>query len=682
METEEEQSESVLISARRRRRTKKKSSRSGSSGDVVVHKEGLRAKKKHLSKQIHQGEGFSVDVADESSFKHYMFVNADEYELFSDKRRLMQLIVCYQVLTTHWNSSSCKQPTPLKPRYLFLFDDALFVMKVHDVVDTHTKRYKILGRLNLHDISVEEVGEDMFDVVGRGIGALRFKVGSGVTKVQMVEILRECIRRRQGKPTVVRDKLAPPSDPDDVYETMNFALAVLEKKMRGTATEEEQWQVDELLRHALEMQQRLGSDGPATLTSVTRTGSNTTTTTTRSVKSSISTVMNEQLTAKEAQLRAMEERATAAEAALSRLRGQSADDGHSRNLEIENRTLKAEVDKLRSMMDDKERRNNILREELEALKRATRKDGGDKAYHEGSVDDVLSRIRDGSTHESYKPRQFESSTTHTYQPSTRDSYQSYEPKREHRAVETSNSINLVQQHAPAPSAPSAMKEEKSSSADETSDHKDEGLMSPHEQRSKGVLEEEREAVEEEKARASEPAVSSPPSSNYKYGNVYQEVLQTKKEEETRELESSSEMEETIEEVSYELGEEERDAAEDTQVPAAPESTPNTSTTQSTLAPIAARSPPKVEEGEEGEEEEIEGEEETTLTSEEFSSLEASPLEEFLEGKGLKHLFKPLDKMGVSLVGLHSLDFEGIKALGLEYADTTNLAHAVGCPVTH
>ncbi len=90
---------------------------------------------------------------------------------------------------------------------------------------------------------------------------------------------------------------------------MNFALAVLEKKMRGRASPEEQWQVDQLLSHAMAMQDELHGpadktqlSGPGTARGPAGGGARTT-----------AEHMSEQLRAKEVQLRALEERVATAE---------------------------------------------------------------------------------------------------------------------------------------------------------------------------------------------------------------------------------------------------------------------------------------------------------------------------------------------------------------------------------
>ncbi len=378
---------------------------------------GLHGKKVHASKQIGEGEGYTVDVADQAAFKHYVFVNAEEYGLFDHpQRRFLQTVVCYQVLSTAWNSSTKHDPSSLKPRYLFLFSDAVFVMKIHDVTDGNTRRYRILGHLSLRDLSVEEVGDEMFDLVARGTGAMRFSVGSSLAKTQAVAAFRHAIRIRQGRDRAAEPPSGAPTNPDDVYATMNFALSVLEKKMRGKATEEEQWQVDALLAHALEMQERLhGALGTPTSLPVEsgRGATSTAAVASRPSARGASAVasLQSQLQAKEAQLRAMEERAAAAEAAVSRLRGSNvaaadANNSENRNWTLENRTLRMDADRLRAQLEERDKQLAAMRDELSSLKKATRSDQNvDVPYHEGSVDDILTRIQRGPSASSGAPRQ-------------------------------------------------------------------------------------------------------------------------------------------------------------------------------------------------------------------------------------------------------------------------------------
>jgi hypothetical protein len=87
------------------------------------------------------------------------------------------------------------------------------------------------------------------------------QVGSNLTRAQTVSLLHDTIERRKElhrpTPSPAPYDIPPPQNPDDVYETMNYALSVLEKKMRGTASDKEKWQVEQLLRHAVAMQNRL-----------------------------------------------------------------------------------------------------------------------------------------------------------------------------------------------------------------------------------------------------------------------------------------------------------------------------------------------------------------------------------------------------------------------------------------
>jgi hypothetical protein len=115
---------------------------------------------------------------------------------------------------------------------------------------------------------------------------------------------------------------------------MNFALSVLEKKLKGKATEEERWRVDQLLRHALEMQEQL--HGPL-MNAKDKKGA-------FAVSASNVGALQSQLAAKETQLRAMEDRAASAEAALSRARGTALqEDDQLRTLAVDNRKLRGEV---------------------------------------------------------------------------------------------------------------------------------------------------------------------------------------------------------------------------------------------------------------------------------------------------------------------------------------------------
>ena len=363
-------------------------------GRVVVHGGGLRGKRRHAAKQMSSGEGFSVEVADEAAFKHYVFVNAEEYGLFDRKRRFLQMFVCYQVLTTQWDSRTKRDPSSLKPRYLFLFSDTLFIMKLHDSSDTNARRYRILGRLLLRDLSVEEVGDDMFDVVASSTGALRFAVGSNVTKTQAVASIQEAVRRHQrrvrGGPIQPRADVPVPSDPDDVFEAMNYALAVLEKKLRGTATQEEQWQADVLLQHAMAMQDAQHGPRDAALERENAQAA---------AVGGADGSLRARLAAKEAQLRATESRAAAAESAVARLRGNNAaPDANQPDLALENRQLRERLDRVRAQSEESERQLRATQQELLVIRRAqSSSTAGDLQYHEGSVDQIISRIQQAPT---------------------------------------------------------------------------------------------------------------------------------------------------------------------------------------------------------------------------------------------------------------------------------------------
>lgn len=279
------------------------------------------------------------------------------------------------------------ESSSLKPRYLFIYHDAVFVMKQHDQTDTNTRRYRILARLALVDLTVDEVGDDMFDLVCTNAGAMRYKVGTNVTRAQVVSLLREAIEKRRARhapTTTIADDLPTPQNPDDVYEAMNYALAVLEKKMRGKASEKEQWQVDQLLKHALSMQDR--QHGERTVASVSGN---------RTITGPTGNDLVAQLKAKEAQLRAMEDRAATAEAALSRFRGTAEleDSGH-RSLVAENRMLRVNADRLTALVEEKEKLLSSLREEVSALRTSSAPvDGSRRVYDKGTVDEVLENIR-------------------------------------------------------------------------------------------------------------------------------------------------------------------------------------------------------------------------------------------------------------------------------------------------
>ncbi len=65
-----------------------------------------------------------------------------------------------------------------------------------DGVDTNTRRYRILARLALADTSVAPAGDDMFDLVCRNAGALRFKLGSALARGQTVALFATAIEQR------------------------------------------------------------------------------------------------------------------------------------------------------------------------------------------------------------------------------------------------------------------------------------------------------------------------------------------------------------------------------------------------------------------------------------------------------------------------------------------------------
>ena len=160
-----------------------------------------------------------------------------------------------------------------------------------------------------------------------------------------------------------------------------------------TATEEERWQADALLRHALQMQE--SQYGPLDMAALAEKRSRVALEASDASASNAAASLRARLDAKERQLRATEDRAAAAEAAVARLRGgASAEDAEQRNLALENRKLRENLDRLRAQSEENERLLRAAQQELDATRRASRIDpSGDVAYHEGSVDQIISRIQ-------------------------------------------------------------------------------------------------------------------------------------------------------------------------------------------------------------------------------------------------------------------------------------------------
>ena len=619
---------------------------------------GLKGKKTHASKQVDEGEGYSVDVADEAAFKHYVFVNADEYGLFDHpQRRFLKTVVCYQVLSTAWNSSTKHDPSSLKPRFLFLFSDALFVMKMHDVTDTNTRRYRILGRINLLDLTVEEVGDDMFDLLARGMGAMRFSVGSSITKTQTVTAFRKAIRHRQGRAGGRHARVIPPtgapSNPDDVYATMNFALSVLEKKMRGTATEEEQWQVDTLLAHALEMQERLhGPQEPSSMPGMALPavsgGALSGPTTSRGASGSAA--LQAQLQAKEAQLRAMEERAAAAEAAVSRLRGSTAavdaSNTENRNLTLENRTLRLDADRLRAQLEERDKQLAGLREEAAALRKAARVGAAtDLAYHEGSVDEVLSRIQRGPPAgagvavAAPAPARDAERDREEADRSTRERLQAEQEERKREEDRRRREAELVE-------------EERKREAD-----------------SKRKQEQERRAREEEEA-------------DRKFRQL-QEAKSKVDQQKSANIDASLDQFLGAAPITKKAATKPSTEEESSSSVAAP-SQPAAAVARPKASVVAAAAKAAARGGSDDSSEALstDGEDGSFSTSaSESEGAAGDDLRTFLSQHELGHVRKQLEDR-VSLQLLRAMDLAGVRGLGLSYADSSNLATALGIKVVH